>query len=269
MAAVDHYNPKSMELASRYHLLLTLRAGLVSRPEITWSVEPAQATSNVETTYTLSISGEYACASNTILNPPPAAACTHDATWELTGWSSPSITRWRSLTASYSRELGRCRCRPATRSGMFCQFNGQWYSRAYCLSVVVWLSNPNCLWRERSRNLISSQCITSKHYEWCGKRTRTSSEILKVEPSIRICSRFKQLCFWTLRLTLIACLNATFKLREPELIEYAQASELAYWAANIDEFDCTMAASAHCTFQSNPCDYRKFDNPIYQDIYLF
>ena len=67
----------------------------------------------------------------------------------------------------------------------------------------------------------------------------------------------------------MACLSAMFKLRGPELIKHAQASELAYWAANIDDFDCTMAGSAHCTFQGSPCDHRKFDNLIYQDICLF
>ena len=67
----------------------------------------------------------------------------------------------------------------------------------------------------------------------------------------------------------MACLNAMFKLREPELIKHAQASELAYWAANIDDFEWTIAASAHCTFQANPCDYRNLMTPISQDIDLF
>ena len=65
----------SKHIVSSYHhkQLASLTQRLLSsvtRPALSWSVEPNQTTSNVESTYTLSISGEYPCASNTILNSP-------------------------------------------------------------------------------------------------------------------------------------------------------------------------------------------------------
>ncbi len=54
---------------------------LATQPEITWSVEPTQTASVAPFSYTLSISGEYPCASHTILNPPQ---CSHNPDFDLT-----------------------------------------------------------------------------------------------------------------------------------------------------------------------------------------
>ena len=51
-----------------------------TQPKISWSVEPTQTMSVMPFSYTLGVSGEYACASHTILNPPQ---CTHNPDFDL------------------------------------------------------------------------------------------------------------------------------------------------------------------------------------------
>ena len=56
---------------------------LATQPEISWSVEPIETVSPMPFSYTLSISGEYPCASasHTI---PKAPECSHNPDFDLT-----------------------------------------------------------------------------------------------------------------------------------------------------------------------------------------
>ena len=65
---------------------------LATEPPVTFSVEPATKDAALPTTYTLSVSGEYACASNTVLNPPNAE-CTRNPDWDLTqaNWKDANV----------------------------------------------------------------------------------------------------------------------------------------------------------------------------------
>ena len=61
-----------------------------TQPKISWSVEPTRTISVMPFSYTLSVSGEYACASHTILNP---LQCTHNPDFDLTSenWNDAKV----------------------------------------------------------------------------------------------------------------------------------------------------------------------------------
>ena len=63
---------------------------LATQPKITLSVEPTQTVSVMLYSYTLSISGGYACAPHTTLNPPQ---CTRNPDFDLTpeNWNDVKV----------------------------------------------------------------------------------------------------------------------------------------------------------------------------------
>lgn len=74
--------------------MLTLLFTIATEPSVTFSVVTLATTAAAftGTTYSLSISGTYDCASNTVLNPP-GAECTHNPAWDLTAanWQDANV----------------------------------------------------------------------------------------------------------------------------------------------------------------------------------
>lgn len=109
-------SPRVQPTESHIHLIVYILTGIppgiVSRPEISWSVEPTQTTSNVASTYTLSISGEYPCASNTILNPAQSE-CTHNPAVGSFSVRNSCLTNAQNIVRFDTRELEGAECGPA------------------------------------------------------------------------------------------------------------------------------------------------------------